>query len=63
MPGRLATDGAAGLGAWQQRETCTFCYLFCEEEPLLHSGQKRGLAITLARAIIASPHSHEDESS
>jgi len=24
---------------------------------------KRGLAITLARAIVASPHSHEEESS
>jgi hypothetical protein len=25
--------------------------------------QKEGLAVTLARAIIASPHSHEEESS
>jgi hypothetical protein len=26
-------------------------------------GKKRGLAITLTRAIIASPHTHEEESS
>ena len=43
-----------------------YCSLICEEElrpctPRI--GHKRGLAITLARAIIASPHSHEDASS
>jgi hypothetical protein len=44
-----------------------FVASFKGNNSLAHSdksiGKKRGLAITLARAIIASPHSHEEESS
>jgi hypothetical protein len=49
-------------------ETALFCPSFARKSRGLAPcaqciGTKRGLAITLARAIVASPHSHEDESS
>jgi hypothetical protein len=67
--GRLAPDGAVSLGAWQRGETALFLLPLLEVRAAALTpsasriDQKRRLAITLARAIIASPHSHEDESS
>jgi hypothetical protein len=66
VPGRLTPDGTVGLDAWQRGENRAFLLPLLEEEPRPHAlraGTKRGLAITLARAIIASPHSHEEASS
>jgi len=57
---------AYGGRRWQQGWDCTLFVASCERSREGFArceksiGKKEGLAITLARAIIASPHDHEE---